>query len=146
MLALTVVHCRIAYRHQRGCHLFIRYPHSRSASSPHKQFLGLTGMAPKRKAEKAEGDRTPEKKPRAKSAKKEKPLAEPHTGDDGWTIVPPSLLFKSVRHAELHPSHCLQQATRWSWPTQTRRPSVLQQNRSIRLGKLYAVSVTADTS
>jgi len=53
-------------------------------------------MAPKRKAEKGETSGTPEKKPRAK---KEKPLAEPHTGDDGWTIVPPSLLFKWVRHA-----------------------------------------------
>ncbi|KAA6429316.1 hypothetical protein WJX79_008683 [Trebouxia sp. C0005] len=52
-------------------------------------------MAPKRKAEKGETSGTPEKKPRAK---KEKPLAEPHTGDDGWTIVPPSLLFK---HADL---------------------------------------------
>ena len=51
-------------------------------------------MAPKRKAEKAEQAESPEKKPRAKSAKKEKPLAEPHTGEDGWTVVPPSLLFK----------------------------------------------------
>ncbi|DBA94787.1 TPA: hypothetical protein ACH3X1_002332 [Trebouxia sp. C0004] len=52
-------------------------------------------MAPKRKAEKGESSGTPGKKSRAK---KEKPLAEPHTGDDGWTIVPPSLLFK---HADL---------------------------------------------
>lgn len=48
-------------------------------------------MAPKRKADHGE---TPDKKPRAKSAKKEKPPAEPYTDQYGWTVVPPSLLFK----------------------------------------------------
>lgn len=62
-----------------------------SAAGQLRKFVLCCGnMAPKRKVDQGE---TPDKKPRVKSAKKEKPPAEPHIDEDGWTIVPPSLLF-----------------------------------------------------
>ncbi|KAL3163075.1 hypothetical protein ABBQ32_009495 [Trebouxia sp. C0010 RCD-2024] len=69
-----------------------------AAGQVRKLILCCGNMAPKRKVDQGE---TPDKKPRVKSAKKEKPLAEPHIDEDGWTIVPPSLLFM---HAGLKPS------------------------------------------
>lgn len=69
--------------HIRHCHI--------AAGHVPKVAVCSGYMAPKRKADQGEAS---EKKPRVKSAKKEKPPSEPHTDDGGWTIVPPSLLFK----------------------------------------------------
>ena len=75
-------------------HILIRGPyHVPHCHIAAKQKVAVCSgyMAPKRKADQGE---TPEKKPQVKSAKKEKPPSEPYTDDDGWTVVPPSLLFK----------------------------------------------------
>ena len=75
----------------RSQHL-IRHCRIATAAGAVRKFAICSGyMAPKRKADQGG---TPEKKPRIQSAKKEKPVPEAHTDDDGWTIVPPSLLFK----------------------------------------------------
>lgn len=87
MLAPTFAQYRLCYTLQDSC----SYRVPLIAGRVQRVTILSGDMAPKRKADEGE---TPEKKPRAKSAKKEKPLAEPHTGDDGWTVVPPSLLFK----------------------------------------------------
>lgn len=73
-------------------HYHIRHTHIATAAGHVYKSAACSGyMAPKRKADQGEA---PEKKPRAKSAKKDKPPSEPHTDDDGWTVTPPSLLFK----------------------------------------------------
>lgn len=66
-------------------------------SSRRQPLLCCGAMAPKRKADQPETPDT-EKKPRAKAAKKS-PATEPYSTDDGWTVVPPSLLFKYAGHA-----------------------------------------------
>ena len=60
-----------------------------------RQTFACLAMAPKRKADQTEPDSETEKekKPRAKASKKKAPK-EPYTAEDGWTVVPPSLLFK----------------------------------------------------
>ena len=91
MLVNISVRCQHLCKHRR-CHQTLSSCYGAwSARSTPRKVASAFNMAPKRKAEKGETSGTSEKKPRAK---KEKPLAEPHTGDDGWTIVPPSLLFK----------------------------------------------------
>lgn len=71
--------------------------HKSSRRSAHRRVCVLVylSMAPKRKQDQTEPDADEEvvKKPRAKAAKK-KVSTEPYTTEDGWTVVPPSLLFK----------------------------------------------------
>ena len=71
-------------------------------SSARHPLLCCLAMAPKRKSDQAETPET-EKKPRAKAAKKS-PATEPYSTDDGWTVVPPSLLFKYAGHADDEPA------------------------------------------
>ncbi len=91
MLVSISVRCQHFCKHRRRDQTLSSCYGAWSARLTPRKVASVFSMAPKRKAEKGETSGTPEKKPRAK---KEKPLAEPHTGDDGWTVVPPSLLFK----------------------------------------------------
>lgn len=64
-----------------------------AVGSRQRVSLCRLGMAPKRKADQGESPEEQPKKPRAKAAKKTA-LTEPYSTDDGWTVIPPSLLVK----------------------------------------------------